>query len=162
MKFSDYNISSLIKSQLEVLGFNRPTDIQFKAIKPILEGGVKKVINKNPTKKLSFANQYTIEQQNKIIINDDLLKQIDDEEINYLDDEIVNDVKNDVKNVKNVVKNVDIINNIEDEMEKFNNKLNNINISTGLPNDDIINDDNVSVAGSDIGCIDFTEFANNV
>lgn len=38
MKFSDYNISSLIKSQLEVLGFNRPTDIQFKAIKPILEG----------------------------------------------------------------------------------------------------------------------------
>jgi ATP-dependent RNA helicase RhlE len=38
MKFSDYNISSLIKSQLEVLGFNRPTDIQFKAIKPILDG----------------------------------------------------------------------------------------------------------------------------
>ena len=38
MKFSDYNISSLIKSQLETLGFNRPTDIQFKAIKPILDG----------------------------------------------------------------------------------------------------------------------------
>jgi ATP-dependent RNA helicase RhlE len=38
MKFSDYNISSLIKSQLEILGFNRPTDIQFKAIKPILDG----------------------------------------------------------------------------------------------------------------------------
>ena len=38
MKFSDYNISSLIKSQLEVLGFKKPTDIQFKAIKPILEG----------------------------------------------------------------------------------------------------------------------------
>ena len=33
MKFSDYNISSAIKGQLEVLGFNRPTDIQFKAIK---------------------------------------------------------------------------------------------------------------------------------
>ncbi len=38
MKFSDYNISSEIKKQLEVLGFNRPTDIQFKAIKPILDG----------------------------------------------------------------------------------------------------------------------------
>ena len=38
MKFSDYNISPLIKSQLEKLGFKKPTDIQFKAIKPILEG----------------------------------------------------------------------------------------------------------------------------
>lgn len=38
MKFSDYNISSDIKKQLDVLGFNRPTDIQFKAIKPILDG----------------------------------------------------------------------------------------------------------------------------
>lgn len=38
MKFSDYNISSDIKKQLEVLGFKRPTDIQFKAIKPILDG----------------------------------------------------------------------------------------------------------------------------
>jgi ATP-dependent RNA helicase RhlE len=38
MKFSDYNISPLIKQQLEVMGFNKPTDIQFKAIKHILEG----------------------------------------------------------------------------------------------------------------------------
>ncbi|MCJ8291543.1 MAG: DEAD/DEAH box helicase [Crocinitomicaceae bacterium] len=38
MKFSDYNISADIKKQLVVLGFNRPTDIQFKAIKPILDG----------------------------------------------------------------------------------------------------------------------------
>jgi len=38
MKFSDYNIASEIKKQLEVLGFNRPTDIQYKAIKPILDG----------------------------------------------------------------------------------------------------------------------------
>ena len=38
MKFSDYSITSLIKSQLDALGFKRPTDIQFKAIKPILEG----------------------------------------------------------------------------------------------------------------------------
>lgn len=38
MKFSDYNISSEIKKQLDVLGFKRPTDIQFKAIKPILDG----------------------------------------------------------------------------------------------------------------------------
>jgi ATP-dependent RNA helicase RhlE len=38
MKFSDYTISSSIKSQLETLGYKRPTDIQFKAIKPILNG----------------------------------------------------------------------------------------------------------------------------
>lgn len=38
MKFSDYDISPEIKKQLDVLGFNRPTDIQFKAIKPILDG----------------------------------------------------------------------------------------------------------------------------
>lgn len=38
MKFSDYNISADIKKQLVVLGFNRPTDIQFKAIKAILDG----------------------------------------------------------------------------------------------------------------------------
>lgn len=38
MKFSDYPISPFIKDQLKVLGFNKPTDIQFKAIKPILEG----------------------------------------------------------------------------------------------------------------------------
>ncbi|MFK7785521.1 MAG: DEAD/DEAH box helicase, partial [Crocinitomicaceae bacterium] len=38
MKFSDYKIAPEIKKQLAVLGFNRPTDIQYKAIKPILEG----------------------------------------------------------------------------------------------------------------------------
>lgn len=38
MKFSDYNISKEIKEQLNKLGFNKPTDIQFKAIKHILEG----------------------------------------------------------------------------------------------------------------------------
>lgn len=38
MKFSDYKIAPEIKKQLVVLGFNRPTDIQYKAIKPILEG----------------------------------------------------------------------------------------------------------------------------
>lgn len=38
MKFSDYNISPLIKEQLAVMGFNKPTDIQFKSIKHILEG----------------------------------------------------------------------------------------------------------------------------
>lgn len=38
MKFSDYNISPLIKEQLAIMGFNKPTDIQFKAIKHILEG----------------------------------------------------------------------------------------------------------------------------
>jgi len=38
MKFSDYNISKDIKEQLAVLGFNKPTDIQFKAIQHILDG----------------------------------------------------------------------------------------------------------------------------
>lgn len=38
MKFSDYNISPKIKEQLEVMGFRKPTDIQFKSIKHILEG----------------------------------------------------------------------------------------------------------------------------
>ena len=38
MKFKDYPISSLIKGQLEKLGFTRPTDIQHRAIKHILDG----------------------------------------------------------------------------------------------------------------------------
>lgn len=38
MKFSDYPISKEIKSNLEKAGLKRPTDIQFKAIKPILDG----------------------------------------------------------------------------------------------------------------------------
>lgn len=38
MKFSDYNISKEIKDQLLVLGFKKPTDIQFKAIQHILDG----------------------------------------------------------------------------------------------------------------------------
>ena len=38
MKFSDYFIDSAIKTALEELGFKRPTDIQFKAIQPILDG----------------------------------------------------------------------------------------------------------------------------
>ena len=38
MKFKDYPISQSIKTQLDVMGFNRPTDIQFRAIKHILKG----------------------------------------------------------------------------------------------------------------------------
>lgn len=38
MKFSQYPISEAIKKQLDVLGFKKPTDIQFKAIKHILDG----------------------------------------------------------------------------------------------------------------------------
>lgn len=38
MKFEDYRISPLIKNQLAVLGYKKPTDIQFKAIQPILKG----------------------------------------------------------------------------------------------------------------------------
>jgi ATP-dependent RNA helicase RhlE len=38
MKFEDYRISSEIKNNLAQLGFRRPTDIQYKAITPILKG----------------------------------------------------------------------------------------------------------------------------
>lgn len=38
MRFSSYHISPIIKSNLEALGFKRPTDIQFKAIPSILKG----------------------------------------------------------------------------------------------------------------------------
>jgi len=38
MKFEDYSISFEIKKNLEKLGFRRPTDIQFKAIPPIMKG----------------------------------------------------------------------------------------------------------------------------
>lgn len=38
MKFEDYHISPEIKKNLEAMGFRRPTDIQYKAIAPILKG----------------------------------------------------------------------------------------------------------------------------
>ncbi len=38
MKFDDYRISPEIKKNLSDLGFRRPTDIQYKAITPILKG----------------------------------------------------------------------------------------------------------------------------
>lgn len=38
MKFEDYRISDEIKKSLSKLGFRKPTDIQFKAIPPILKG----------------------------------------------------------------------------------------------------------------------------
>src|SRR5664279_3937491 len=38
MKFEDYRISPEIKENLAALGFRRPTDIQYKAISPILKG----------------------------------------------------------------------------------------------------------------------------
>ena len=38
MKFADYRIAPEIKRSLEKLGFNRPTDIQYKAIPSILKG----------------------------------------------------------------------------------------------------------------------------
>lgn len=38
MKFDDYRISDEIKKSLNKLGFKRPTDIQFKAIPPIMRG----------------------------------------------------------------------------------------------------------------------------
>jgi ATP-dependent RNA helicase RhlE len=38
MKFEDYRISEEIKKSLEKLGFRKPTDIQFKAIPPIMKG----------------------------------------------------------------------------------------------------------------------------
>ncbi len=38
MKFEDYKIAPEIKKNLSELGFRRPTDIQYKAIQPILKG----------------------------------------------------------------------------------------------------------------------------
>ena len=38
VKFDDYYISDQIKSNLEKMGFKRPTDIQFKCIPPIIKG----------------------------------------------------------------------------------------------------------------------------
>ncbi|MDX8340093.1 DEAD/DEAH box helicase [Draconibacterium sp. IB214405] len=38
MKFEDYSISNTIKTNLTSKGFRRPTDIQYKAIPPILKG----------------------------------------------------------------------------------------------------------------------------
>lgn len=38
MKFKDYHIDGRIKEQLEILGYKRPTDIQYKAIFSILDG----------------------------------------------------------------------------------------------------------------------------
>ncbi len=38
MKFSQYRFSPEIKKNLETLGFKRPTDIQYKAITPIIKG----------------------------------------------------------------------------------------------------------------------------
>lgn len=38
MKFENYHIAEEIKRNLEVMGFERPTDIQFKSIPPILKG----------------------------------------------------------------------------------------------------------------------------
>ncbi|EMR00957.1 ATP-dependent RNA helicase rhlE [Cesiribacter andamanensis AMV16] len=38
MKFDEYRIAPEIKKSLQELGFKRPTDIQYKAIPPILKG----------------------------------------------------------------------------------------------------------------------------
>ncbi len=38
MKFEKYNIEPQLKKNIETLGFKKPTDIQFKAIPPILKG----------------------------------------------------------------------------------------------------------------------------
>jgi ATP-dependent RNA helicase RhlE len=38
MKFEDYKIAKVIKTEIKNLGWARPTDIQFKAIQPILNG----------------------------------------------------------------------------------------------------------------------------
>lgn len=38
MKFDDYKIAKVLKTEIKQLGWQRPTDIQFKAIQPILDG----------------------------------------------------------------------------------------------------------------------------
>ena len=38
MKFSQYRLNATLKKNMESYGLHRPTDIQFKCIKPILDG----------------------------------------------------------------------------------------------------------------------------
>lgn len=56
MKFSDYNISKDLKKRLDELGMKRPTDIQFRAIRHIMDGeDVMAVAQTGTGKTLAFA-----------------------------------------------------------------------------------------------------------
>lgn len=56
MKFSDYHISDTIKQNLESMGIKRPTDIQYKCIKPISNGeDVLAIAQTGTGKTLAFA-----------------------------------------------------------------------------------------------------------
>lgn len=68
MKFSDYQISPAIKEQLDVLGFKRPTDIQFKTIMHVINGEDVMAIAQTGTGKTAAFVIPTLEriiQQNK-------------------------------------------------------------------------------------------------
>jgi len=65
MKFSDYSIAPEIKEQLEVLGYKRPTDIQFKSISHILNGEDVMAIAQTGTGKTAAFAIPTIHMINK-------------------------------------------------------------------------------------------------
>ena len=56
MKFSQYRINATLKKNMESYGLHRPTDIQFKCIKPILDGqNVLAIAQTGSGKTASFA-----------------------------------------------------------------------------------------------------------
>lgn len=56
MKFQDYNLSSVLKENLQIMGIKRPTDIQFKCIDPITQGeDVLAIAQTGTGKTLAFA-----------------------------------------------------------------------------------------------------------
>ena len=70
MKFKDYSISQSIKAQLDVMGFNRPTDIQFRAIKHILKGEDVMAVAQTGTGKtaafvIPMLNHFLVKQRGK-------------------------------------------------------------------------------------------------
>ena len=82
MKFKDYPISSLIKHQLDLLGWSRPTDIQHRAIKHILDGtryselgypdGIRITLNAIETEdQIGDTNLDVVELAAQILVKDD-------------------------------------------------------------------------------------------
>ncbi len=72
MKFESYNISTVLKQNLQNLGFKRPTDIQFKAIPSILKGEDVLAIAQTGTGKTAAYAIPVIEiLHNNIILNSD-------------------------------------------------------------------------------------------
>ena len=76
MKFEDYHISKKIKQSLDELDFKRPTDIQFKAITPILKGDDVLAIAQTGTGKTAAFAIPIIHQLHRIVGSSKKSKQI--------------------------------------------------------------------------------------